>query len=81
MTNLQELKNRIYELCPDKHHIGLEAVLKAIGDREDVYFSRFKNEFHIKKGNSILCAVWQLGKTLNDQNPETINFLHNLICK
>jgi hypothetical protein len=103
MTNLQELKNKIYEICPELwkvedtdiyYPINLEAVLKAIGSnkklgneglvintRGDMCVLKINPDKSVVRKYPCKIVRWIFGKTLNDQNPKTINFLHNLICK
>lgn len=62
------------------HPITLESVLELL---PNFAYSGIKGfiEFHEKPQHFTRKAVyWQLNKPLDQQQPETITFLHNLIC-
>lgn len=67
--------------------ISLEDVLIAL-DKENLNYAMTSTGYFIRyggnKGNSLTHIVtnieWQLGKTLNNQSEDLINFLYNLLC-
>ena len=87
---LQELIKAIKKAQKDKtvRLITLEDVLIALtlngGSRWNMITykkGKMKRKIQILREDQKKFIIWQLNKTLDKQSPETINFLHALICK
>jgi hypothetical protein len=56
----------------------LEDVLRALPEKEITY-SKWSDEFHIRKKDRLLCGAWKIGKSLSDQSEETKRFIHSVL--